>query len=174
MSTKRADGTWSRPKNLGPQVNTGSNEDTPFLSADGSALYFARNTGDALGWEIFVSRKKQGEWGRAERLGLPINERHPETTANHQPFITADGKEFYFTRIQQLYRSIRRADGTWGHPLPVFPDLPVSGHGSVTADGRYLYFLTAKDRESLNRENWTIWYSERTLSGGWSPPQPVD
>jgi len=127
-----------------------------------------------LGWEIMVSHKTDDQWSKATRLGEPINQAKPETTANYQPFITADGKEFYFTRIQQLYMSRKQSDGSWGKPVSVFPKLPVSAHASVTDDGKYLYILAAKDKESLKREHWTIWYSERNKDGSWGEPKLVD
>jgi len=120
-----------------------------------------------------VSRRQGDKWTKAEKVPSPINEFRSSTTANHQPFITADGKEFYFTRIQQLYKSDRGKDGGWGKPTPVFPDLPLSGHASVTADGKYLYFLSAKDTASLRREDWSIFFSVRQKDG-WGRPKPVD
>ncbi len=121
-----------------------------------------------------VSHKVNGKWTKAEKLGPPINESDPEKTANHQPFITSDGKEFYFTRIQQLYKSVAQPDGTWGKPAKVFPNLLVSGHASVTADGHYLYFLTVKDKESLNRYQWAICYAARQKDGSWGDLKFVD
>lgn len=175
VSRRLGDGQWGKPENLGPDINSGANEDTPCISADGKTLYFARNThGDALGWEIYVSHRVNGRWTMAEKMPRPVNQWWPGRTANLQPFITADGRELYFTRIQQLYRSVKRRDGTWGEPGEVFPGLPVSGHASVTADGRFLYFITVKDKESLERENWTIWYAERRPDGNWGAPKPVD
>lgn len=174
VSKKLPDGTWSPPENLGPNINTRFREDTPCLSADGKTLYFGYNEQEELGWEIVVSNKVNGQWTKAENLGPPINEPFQGMMANHQPFITADGREFYFTRIQQLYKSDRQPDGTWGEPISVFPNLDVSGHASITADGRYLYFLTAKDTESLERQEWSIVYSERQEDGGWGEPKFVD
>ena len=174
VSKKLPDGKWGPPKNLGPNINTRYREDTPCLTADGKTLYFARNKREMLGWEIMVSHRVKGKWTKAKRFAEPINQSNPEKTANYQPFITTDGKEFYFTRIQQLYVSQKQPDGTWGKPHKVFAHLPVSGHASVTDDGQYLYFLTAKDKESLKREHWTIWYSERQRDGSWGSPKPVD
>ncbi len=174
VSKKLLDGNWSSPENLGPNINSRFREDTPCLSPDDKTLYFARNKQEMLGWEIMVSRRINGHWTKAEKLGPPINQPNPETTANYQPFVSYDGKEFYFTRIQQLYMSKKQPDGSWGKPVKVFPRLPVSGHASVTADGRYLYFLTAKDKESLKRQHWTIWYSERRKDGSWGKPKLVD
>jgi len=174
VSNKLSDGSWGSPENLGPNINTKYREDTPCVSRDGKTLYFARNQGETLGWEIMVSYRVDGKWSKAEKLGPPINEPNPEKTANHQPFITADGQEFYFTRITHLYKSQWQPNGSWSKPVRVFRQLKVSGHASVTAGGRYLYFLTATDEESLKRHHWTIWYAERQKDRSWGKPNPVD
>lgn len=174
FSERLDDGRWSPPENLGPTINTKFREDTPCLSADGQTLWFARNKNETLGWEIMVSTRTNGKWGTARKLGPPINQSPASASANYQPFVTADSGELYFTRIQQLYVSRKSSEGQWQEPAPVFPQLPVSGHASVTSDGRYLYFLTAGDKESLRREHWTIWYAERGRDGNWTQPRPVD
>jgi len=42
ISFRRADGTWTRSKNLGEAVNTEANEDFPLISPDGRFLFFSR------------------------------------------------------------------------------------------------------------------------------------
>ncbi|MHA2282357.1 MAG: hypothetical protein ACXAC5_16055 [Promethearchaeota archaeon] len=174
VSKKLSDGNWGPPKNLGPNINTEYREDTPCLTADGKTMYFGRNKREMFGWKIMVSKKVNGKWSKAKKMEKPINQGKLKKTANYQPFITADGNEFYFTRIQQLYVSKKKPDGSWGKPKKVFPNLAVSGHASVTDDGRFLYLLTAKDKNSLKRGHFTIWYSERQKNGAWGEPKPVD
>jgi hypothetical protein len=41
-------GRWSRPRNLGPAINTSVNEQRATLSADGSRMYFGRPGGQVL------------------------------------------------------------------------------------------------------------------------------
>lgn|GEM_PF-2482654 len=41
-------GRWSKPKNLGPAINTSVNEQRATLSADGSRMYFGRPGGQVL------------------------------------------------------------------------------------------------------------------------------
>jgi Tol biopolymer transport system component len=41
-ASKKIDGGWSTPKNLGPKVNSDLREATPALSPDGKILYFTR------------------------------------------------------------------------------------------------------------------------------------
>ena len=174
VSKKLPDGTWSPPENLGPNINTRFRDDHPSLSSDGQTLYFTRSEKEVLGIEIMVSKKIDGEWTKAEKLPQPINQLNPKDKANHQPFITYEGKELYFTRMMQLYVSEKQDDGNWGEPISVFPDLDASGHASVTADGKYLYFLTVKDKESFERHEWLLAYSEKQPDGSWGEPRPVD
>lgn len=174
FSKKLPDNTWSEPENLGPNINTQFREDHPSLSPDGQTLYFTRSEQEILGIEIMISKKINGEWTKAEKLPQPINQLNPESKANHQPFITADGKELYFSRMMQLYKSEKQDDETWTEPVNVFPNLDVSGHASITADNKYLYFLTVKNEESLKRHEWAIAYSEQQDDRTWGEPKFVD
>jgi len=175
ISQKLPWGEWSPPVNMGTNINTSANEDTPCFGPDGKTLYFARNLyGDGLGWEIMASKLINGVWGMAQKLPEPINQPNPSQTANHQPFVSADGNEFYFTRITQIYCSVKQPDGSWGEPAPVLPQLQVSGHASLTADGKYLYFLTALTADDLAKQHWSICYAVRQADGTWGDPIPVD
>jgi Tol biopolymer transport system component len=50
----RRSGTWTVPVSLGPAVNTGGYEYTPWVSADGRWLYFSRDWGEI--WRIATAR----------------------------------------------------------------------------------------------------------------------
>jgi len=68
---------WSAPINLGKTINTPGEETSPFLSADGTTMYFSSNGRPGYGdQDIFVSRK-QGEgwtdWSTPVNLGSGIN-----------------------------------------------------------------------------------------------------
>ncbi|MCD6176701.1 MAG: OmpA family protein [Candidatus Cloacimonetes bacterium] len=67
-------GVWSEPLNLGSNINTDRNEQTPFF--DGKTLYFASDGHPGLGGlDIFKSNigDKLDEWSIAENLGIHIN-----------------------------------------------------------------------------------------------------
>ncbi len=75
MSKLNSDGTWSKPINLGPNINTAGDEDAPFITPDGKHLYFSSTGHNSLGgYDIFVSVKDEfGTWNQAQNLGYPIN-----------------------------------------------------------------------------------------------------
>ncbi len=75
MSHLLPNGSWSKPINLGPNINTGADEDAPYITPDGKYLYFSSTGHNSMGgYDIFVSQKDEfGAWGPAKNLGYPIN-----------------------------------------------------------------------------------------------------
>ena len=72
VSTKTG-GTWGKPVNLGPSVNTAGSEGFAFIDeADG--LYFSSNgLGGLGGYDIFHSDKSILDYNEPANLGYPIN-----------------------------------------------------------------------------------------------------
>lgn len=71
------DGRWSKPKNLGPGVNSAGNELFPFIHDDGT-LYFSSNGLPGVGGlDIFtatpISTGDTTIWASASNLGAPFN-----------------------------------------------------------------------------------------------------
>jgi outer membrane protein OmpA-like peptidoglycan-associated protein len=77
VSFRESDGTYSRPRSLGPVINTADIEGSPFLAADTKTLYFMSK--GHLGYgngDIFVSKRLDGtwtNWSEPLNLGQPIN-----------------------------------------------------------------------------------------------------
>ncbi|MFZ9387083.1 MAG: OmpA family protein, partial [Chitinophagaceae bacterium] len=87
-------GAWSRPENLGPEINTPGDEQCPFIHADNQTLYFTSNHWPGYGDEdLFYTRKQPGgKWSEPVNLGYPINTIDREGTL----FIAADGRTAYY------------------------------------------------------------------------------
>ncbi|MEO6671295.1 MAG: OmpA family protein [Ferruginibacter sp.] len=87
-------GKWSRPENLGPDVNTNGDEACPFLHADNQTLYF--NSSGHMGYgatDLFLTRKiNDSTWGEPENLGYPINTIDDEGSL----IVASDGKTSYY------------------------------------------------------------------------------
>jgi len=66
---------WGKPANLGPELNSPYNEDTPFITEDGSMLFFSSQGHVTMGgYDIFVSTMlPDGSWSAPENLGYPVN-----------------------------------------------------------------------------------------------------
>lgn len=73
--TTYSKGRWSPPINLGPEINTPGNEETPFIAKDDATLYFTSDFHAGLGGvDIFYTRRAaSGKWEKPTNLGYPIN-----------------------------------------------------------------------------------------------------
>ncbi|TDX09938.1 WD40 repeat protein [Flavobacterium sp. S87F.05.LMB.W.Kidney.N] len=69
-----ADGSYGRPENLGPSINTEGRETFPFISAD-NELYFATDGRPGLGGlDIVVSKiLETGTFDQVQNIGEPVN-----------------------------------------------------------------------------------------------------
>lgn len=85
---------WTNPENLGPNINTAFDEQSPFIHADDSTLYFCSNGWPGLGgMDLFVSHLgKDGQWQKPVNLGYPINSNGDENGLT----LTANGSYAFF------------------------------------------------------------------------------
>lgn len=100
QSDLKSDGSWTYPKNLGPEVNTVYDEQSPYIHADGQTLYFSSNGWPGLGnKDIFVSRKDSSDknWKKPVNLGYPINTFGEESGLT----ISNNGKTAFFASDQK-------------------------------------------------------------------------
>ena len=71
-ATYKGGGQYGDPVNLGPQINTVGNEDTPFYR-DG-VLYFSSEGHPGIGgYDIFRSDWNGTRWSKPQNMGLPFN-----------------------------------------------------------------------------------------------------
>lgn len=88
---------WSRPKNVGPAINTPQEDQTPFIHADGRTLYFSSNGHGGMGGvDLFkVTRIDDSatQWTKPINLGYPINTWEDETSL----IVGAQGKKAYIS-----------------------------------------------------------------------------
>lgn len=86
---------WSRPRNIGKEINTKYWESQPSLSADGQILYYVSDRPDGFGGkDIWMSKKgPNNKWNRPVNLGKVINTPGDEVS----PFIHANSSTLYFS-----------------------------------------------------------------------------
>ncbi len=115
----RANGKWTTPVNMGPEVNSDGWDSQPFLAPDGKTLYFSsRRRGGVGEKDIWFTKWENGKWSKAQNIGTPLN-----TPGNEQcPFIHADGRTMYFSSDfhpgfggDDLFVSYHDAN-SWGKP----------------------------------------------------------
>ncbi|GAA4130660.1 OmpA family protein [Flavobacterium chungbukense] len=73
------DGTFGKPENLGPEINTEGRETFPFISGE-NELYFASDGRPGLGGlDIFASRiKANGSYDEVLNIGEPVNSKQDD------------------------------------------------------------------------------------------------
>ena len=151
--SRRKDGTWSRPLNLGAPVNSRYSEKHPSVSADGRVLYFSSDRPGGKGsYDIWMSTRTGDTWSAPVNLGDSINTPGLEQS----PFIHPDGQTLYFSSDGwpgmgrgDLFFSRKGEDGLWSAPGNL--GFPVNTHNdeiglTVNARGNRAYF--ASDRDS--------------------------
>jgi len=146
---------WTKPRNIGPTINTRNWETQPSLSADGRTLYFVRAQKKKEGvrnLDIYKSTlQNDGLWSVAEKLSDVINTPKDESSVLIHP----DGNTLYFTSNghpgmggEDMYFSRKDKEGNW--TVPVNLGYPINTHKNenslvVSTSGDVAYF--ASDRE---------------------------
>lgn len=95
VSYLQEDGSWGEAINLGININTDKDEESPFITNDGKTLFFSSTGHLGMGeQDLFMSRlQEDGNWGEAINLGPPINTAYRELGF----FLTADGRTGLFS-----------------------------------------------------------------------------
>jgi hypothetical protein len=90
---------WSLATNLGTTINTKYDEDAPFISADGTTLYFSSKGHETIGeFDIFkCAINEDGTFGKTENVGYPIN------TVGDDIFfvVNANAKHGYYSSLNE-------------------------------------------------------------------------
>ena len=138
---------WSKPRNLGPNVNSRAWDSQPSLSADGRTLYFISNRGGGVGMrDIWVSTmNEKGEWTKAVNVGPTVNSPYDE----YSPFIHANNRTLFFSTNGRpgfggydIFYSDRDSSG-WTTPRNL--GQPINDNSEqfslfITADGKKGYY----------------------------------
>ena len=151
-------------------INTSNSEYLPQWSLDEETVIFTRRL---HGQEDLI----EGTWDGDRYVTKAISELNsPLNEGAHT--ISADGRYMVFTFCDKragfgscdLFRTRRQDDGSWSKPVnmgrrinTVFWD----GQPSLSADGRFLYFVSNREGGQGGRD---IWASRRGNDGRWSNP----
>ncbi len=97
-------GVWSKPLNLGREINTSEDEVSPFIHPNNQTLYFASNGRKGFGgFDIYFSDKLNNTWDSPDNLGFPINTGDDQVSL----FITADGMKGYYSHENLGSRTVK-------------------------------------------------------------------
>lgn len=93
VSMLQPDGSWSRPMNLGKDVNTDAGEHSPFLASDGKTLYFSSNREGGEGdYDIYFTQRLDDSWTKWSK---PVNMGSEVNGDDFDAYYTLDAKGEY-------------------------------------------------------------------------------
>ncbi|MDN5212482.1 OmpA family protein [Fulvivirgaceae bacterium BMA12] len=169
--------------NIGKKINSDLMDYGPVLNSDENILIFTsrRKDGnvnedvadDNFSYEdIYISKKENGEWGKAENLGEQINTLYHESSLS----LNADGSQLYIYRSENggdIYISKLNEDGTYSESQPLSENINSSfseNSISESPDGQTLFF--SSDRPG-GLGGLDIYYSVKEKNGKWSRAKNV-
>ncbi|MDY6800731.1 MAG: hypothetical protein SVU94_05850 [Bacteroidota bacterium] len=141
VSERLTDTTWGVPKNLGENINTQWNENTPFLSVDGSKLFFSSEGHENMGgYDIFYSENINGEWSKPVNIGYPIN------TTDHDLFFVP------YKNGQYAYSSEYSYLGHGGADIYLYQLFHIPQNNRIKVEG----ILTMDNPHNRNHKDFII------------------
>ena len=172
--SRKADGNWTKPVNMTPQLGVDQDYYTSSLSPDGRTLLMYRI--DTYDGNIYMSRLVEDTWSQVEKLNGNINTKFWESHAT----ISSDGKRIFFTSNRReslggldIFVSARDSSGNWGQAENL-------GQQINTIYNEESPFLTNNDstlffssRGHYNMGGYDIFRSDLDKYGRWSTPVNV-
>ncbi|MBA7685524.1 hypothetical protein ES703_93949 [subsurface metagenome] len=172
------DEDWGIPVNLGPTVNSSSNDGPGDILDDGLTLFLhSDRTGGSSGSDLYVTTRNttDDDWGEPLNLGPTVNSSQWEFC----PIISADGLTLFFCSNRSggsgLYdlwvttRATRQDD--WGSPVNLGPTINTSSREvgpDISADGLTLYFFSDRPGGYGDRDLWMA--TRSTTDDPWGNP----
>ena len=173
---------YHAPAALPPPITTAGAEDSAFIVADGSALYFWFTPDAGIPAEkqlldgatgIYVSRKSDIGWSVPERI---VTQETGKLALDGCPFVLDD--TLWFCSAREGYTGMNlftseSKDGRWttgSYTGDLLNRRYQVGEMHVTADGRQLFFHSAR---SGGDGGLDIWVSHNQ-GGTWGEPESVD
>ncbi len=144
--TRKENGQWGKPKNIGSPVNTKFHDATIAISPDGKELFVYKDNSQGTGDIYTTFIKPDGSWEDLKSMGKNINTSYHETSIS----ITADGKTVYFSSNRpggfgglDIYKSEKNAKGEWGEAVNLGKEINTEYDDDapfISFDGKHLYF----------------------------------
>ena len=108
---RRPDGSFATPVLVPPPINGEGGVGDPFVSPDEKYMIFVSRRSPNLGaGDLFISfRRTDGTWGEPVHLGDTVN----TDDTDFCPFVTPDGKYFFFSRRATVDGKVVAGDVYW-------------------------------------------------------------
>lgn len=162
LSRKKADGSWTEPRNLGGTINTQFQELSPSLSPDGRTLYYSSNGRKGSGsFDIYAANRLDDSWtswSEPVNLGTGLN------SAGRELFFRLNAEQGIAT-----YTSTTDSDGYGDIKIYVPRDLP--GNNPVAVDSATNVMASADSQPVSNKGNILTVHGKVSSSKSGKPVQ---
>lgn len=165
---------WSKPKQLGANINTETNDASAGLSADGQLLLLFRTNEDLISGDLLESRMGLDDWEKPTKLHSNINSKSIESSAS----IVPDEKVLYFSSDREggfggkdIYKVERLPNGVWGKAQNLGPTINTEYDEDapfIHTDQKTLYFSSTGHQ---NMGGYDIFKTVLNENGEWSNPE---
>ena len=177
-SVANADFTFGEPTNMGPTINTSSDDGLGCLSSDGLEMYFdSKRPGGSGSVDLWVTTRPTV----SDPWGAPVNLRPPVNTSAWEegPSLSADGLLLFFHSNRSggygqmdIWVTTRATtNDDWGEPGNLGQIVNSSNHdffSRISTDGLSLFFESSRPG---GQGDWDLWVTTRaTISDPWGIP----
>ena len=164
ISKKDEDSIWTKPVNLGGDVNSIYWDSHPSFSHSGDTLYFASDRSGGFGLsDIYFTRKDQNNgWSTPKNMGPIINTKGSEVSPFFHPghdvlYFSSNGHLLNFGEFD-IYKS-NQMQAHWGEPKNIGP--LVNGQGSefyftIDFDSNNLYYARSEEDKMANLDIYSF------------------
>jgi hypothetical protein len=169
---KREGNSWGEPVNLNPIIGSDGEFYPVSLSKNGDELYLLKSTLETK--DLYVSRRINDSWTKAESLGNSINTLADETWAA----VSSDGKTLWFTSGRKgglggldLYYAQRKDDLSWGSVKNAgkVMNTPFDEESPCLSEDDQILFFSSKGHDNMG--GFDIFY---TIENGKSWENPIN
>lgn len=171
MFSRLADGKWSAPVNITPELQSDGDFYISCLSADGKLLFLSKD--DNYNSDIFVSTSNGTVWSSAVKLNKNINTKYWESHG----FISETGSQLIFASDRpggfgglDLYVS-NKVNGDWGPAVNLGPEINTQFNEDrpfLVNNGKTLFF-SSQGHENIG--GYDLFKSGMQSNGLWSKPE---
>ncbi len=168
---RKISGKWSNPKDITSLLELRGSGTSSSLSYNGEELFITVE--NQFESDIYLSRREDGKWIKAKKLGKNVNTKYWESGGSLSP----DGKCLYFASNRKggygeldIYVSELNEKGKWGKAVNLGSEINSPFHDAspvLQNDGKSLYFSS---QGHYNMGGYDLFTSVKDDDAKWSTP----
>jgi outer membrane protein OmpA-like peptidoglycan-associated protein/tetratricopeptide (TPR) repeat protein len=171
--SKKVNGEWSTPKNIGANINTDGHDAGVALSADGSELFIYKD--DGAGDIYYCKQRPDGSWSKPLPIEGAVNSR---TSKENAAALSPDGNTLFFASNREggyggldIYMVKMNEKGFWGKPANLGPVINTAEDDEgpfMDFDGITLYFSSRAHKGMGGLDIFKTYYD--STKAEWTEP----